>query len=153
MSTRTSGFRFGLEAEFLLVDADSCRPLWHPELRFEELNLILEGIDVSDFDQEGLDLIPLHRKRMPFVVEGYQLPGPDLKPAALLPKGVEIRTPICSSVEQCIEAFATLHGRMQRSLSDGGYRAATLSFHPIEDHFEGHKTSGGTIIGSGRWRR
>ncbi|MGL3108863.1 glutamate-cysteine ligase family protein [Bradyrhizobium sp. BR 1432] len=132
-----SGFRFGLEAEFLLVEADSCRPLWHPELRFEELNLALEAIDVSDFDQEGLDLIPLHRKRMPFVVEGYQLPGPDLKPTALLPKGVEIRTPIYNSVEECMATFATLHGRMQRSLSERGYRAATLSFHPIEDHFEG----------------
>ncbi|TQF30976.1 glutamate-cysteine ligase family protein [Bradyrhizobium sp. UNPA324] len=135
--SRSSDFRFGLEAEFLLVDAASCRPLWHPELRFEELNLILEGIDVCDFDHEGLDLIPLHRKRMPFVVEGYQLPGPDLKPTALLPKGVEIRTPICNSIEACVDAFATLHGRMQRSLSERGYRAATLSFHPIEDHFEG----------------
>jgi len=135
--THRSGFRFGLEAEFLLVDADSCRPLWHPELRFEELNLILEGIDVSDFDQGGLDLLPLYRKRMPFVVEGYQLPGPDLKPAALLPTGVEIRTPICNSVEGCVGAFATLHRRMQRALSERGYSAATLSFHPVEDHFEG----------------
>ncbi|WP_198028291.1 glutamate-cysteine ligase family protein [Bradyrhizobium sp. WSM1743] len=137
MTGHGSGFRFGLEAEFLLVEAVSCRPLWHPELRFEELNLALEAIGVSDFDQEGLDLIPLHRKRMPFVVEGYQLPGPDLKPTALLPKGVEIRTPICTSVEECVATFATLHGRMQRSLSERGYRAATLSFHPIEDHFEG----------------
>lgn len=75
MSSWRSDFHFGLEAEFLLADAASCRPLWHPELRFEELNFILEGIDVGDFGQEGLDLIPLRRKRMPFVVEGYQLPG------------------------------------------------------------------------------
>lgn len=137
MTRRSSGFHFGLETEFLLVDAASCRPLWHPDLRFEELNSILETIDVGDFDQEGLDLIPLHRKRMPFVVEGYQLPGPDLKPAALLPKGVEIRTPVCNSIDGCINSFVTLHGRMQRSLSKHGYRAAALSFHPIEDHFEG----------------
>ncbi|MCK1712944.1 MULTISPECIES: glutamate-cysteine ligase family protein [unclassified Bradyrhizobium] len=137
MNPQRSDFHFGLETEFLLVDAASCRPLWHPGLRFEELNAILEAIDVGDFDQEGLDLIPLHRKRMPFVVEGYQLPGPDLKPMALLPKGVEIRTPVCSSIEECVNAFVALHGRMQRSLSERGYRAATLSFHPIEDHFEG----------------
>lgn len=54
-----------------------------------------------------------------------------------LPKGGEIRTPICNSIEAYVDAFATLHGRMQQSLSDHGYRAATLSFHPIEDHFEG----------------
>jgi len=136
MTRHRSGFHFGLETEFLLVDA-SCRPLWHPELRFEELNAILETIEVRDFDQNGLDLIPLHRKRMPFVVEGYQLPGPNLVPTALLPKGLEIRTPVCNSIEECIDAFVTLHGRMQRSLSEHGYRAAILSFHPIEDHFEG----------------
>jgi hypothetical protein len=29
-----NGFRFGLEAEFLLVDTESFRPLWHPDLSF-----------------------------------------------------------------------------------------------------------------------
>jgi len=101
------------------------------------LQAIIESIDVHDFSQRGLDLIPLHRKRMPYVVEGYQLPGPDLKPTALLTKGVEIRTPVCNSIEECVNAFVTLYGRMQQSLSEHGYRSAILSFHPIEDHFEG----------------
>src|SRR4051794_40658381 len=37
------GFRFGLEAEFLLVDAASFRPLWHRDLKFETLNSALEA--------------------------------------------------------------------------------------------------------------
>src|SRR6266496_2532898 len=115
----------------------SCRPLWHPELQLDGLQAIIESIDVHDFSQRGLDLIPLHRKRMPYVVEGYQLPGPDLTPTALLTKGVEIRTPVCNSIEECVNAFVTLYGRMQQSLSEHGYRSAILSFHPIEDHFEG----------------
>ena len=32
------GFHFGIEAEYLLVDAETFRPLWHPDLTFEELN-------------------------------------------------------------------------------------------------------------------
>jgi hypothetical protein len=49
MSNRSpDGFRFGLEAEFLLVDAASFRPLWHPDLNFEKLNAALEAIPVGD---------------------------------------------------------------------------------------------------------
>jgi hypothetical protein len=36
-----NGFRFGLETEYLLVDAGSFRPLWYPDLSFERLNLAL----------------------------------------------------------------------------------------------------------------
>src|SRR6266496_1254568 len=132
-----SSFHFGLEAEFLLVEAGSFRPLWYPQLRFDELNVLLESIDVDDFDQQGLDLVPLHRERMPFVIEGYQIPGPHLEPTDLLPKGIEIRTPVCDSIEECLRAFRTVHQRLQHALADFGYQAAALSFHPTEHHFEG----------------
>ena len=42
------GFHFGLEAEYLLVDAETFRPLCHRDLSFRELNGALEGIDVAD---------------------------------------------------------------------------------------------------------
>src|SRR5438128_1021800 len=131
------GFHFGLEAEFLLVEAGSCRPLWHPQLRFDELNAALEAIPVDDFPCDGLDVEPLHRNPIPFVVEGYHLPDPNLKPVDLLPKGIEIRTPVCSSIEECLGMLEVLHERMQRALLNRGYRAVILSFHPTEDHFEG----------------
>lgn len=131
------GFRFGLEAEFLLVDADSFRPLWHPQLRFDELNAILEAIPLDGFSCDGLKVEPPHRKAMPFYVEGYQLPESRSNPVELLPKGIEIRTPICASIEECVAALQVLHGRMQLQLRGSGYCAAILSFHPTEDHFEG----------------
>ena len=68
MIRRDSGFHFGLEAEFLLVEARSFHPLWHLQLSFDELNALLESIAIDDFDCEGLDLTPLHRKKMPFVI-------------------------------------------------------------------------------------
>ena len=40
-ATNGRGFHFGLEAEFLLVEADSFRPLWQPDLKFSELNAAL----------------------------------------------------------------------------------------------------------------
>jgi hypothetical protein len=130
-------FLFGLEAEFLLVDAPSFRPLWHPDLRFEALNQALEAIPVEDFRCQHFKVEPPHRKPIPYIVEGYHLPDPDMRPIDLLPKGVEIRTPVYDSIDDCLSALKTLHSRLQRALAELGLRAAALSFHPTEVHFEG----------------
>jgi len=60
-----------------------------------------------------------------------------MNPIDLLPKGVEIRTPVCGSIDDCLAALKTLHTRLQHALAELGYRAAALSFHPTEVHFEG----------------
>jgi carboxylate-amine ligase len=132
------GYHFGLEAEYLLVDAETFRPLWHRELSFAVLNAALEGISTEDLPPlDGLDLEPPHRKLMPFAVEGYHVPDPDMNPLDLRPKGLEIRTPVCHSIESCLDCLEVLYERMQEALSELGYRAVALSHHPIEDHFEG----------------
>jgi carboxylate-amine ligase len=50
---------------------------------------------------------------------------------------VEIRTPVCPSIEACLECLNVLFGRMKESLGALGYRAVAMSHHPILDHFEG----------------
>ena len=134
---RPDGFRFGLEAEFLLVDVESFRPLWYRDLEFKKLNALLEGIPVDDFPCEDLEAEPPQRKQSPYVLEGYHLPDPDLNPIDLLPKGIVIRTPVYGSIEECLDCLRTLHQRLQSALCAAGYRAVVLSFHPTEDHFEG----------------
>ena len=132
------GFHFGLEVEYLLVDAQTFRPLWHPDLSFDALNAAFEAIPIDDIPAlDGLELEPPHRKLMPFVVEGYHLPAPELSPSDVLPKGVEIRTPVCPSIESCLRCLQVLHERMQSGLGGLGYRAVTMSHHPVEDRFEG----------------
>src|SRR5438105_3129320 len=127
------GFRFGLEAEFLLADAETFRPLWHPDLKFADLNAALEHIGVEDLPPlTGLRAEPPHRKCMPFVVEGYHVSDPDFNPIDLLLKGVEIRTPVCTSIEECLGCLWVLHGRLQEALEGRGYRAVVQSFHPVE---------------------
>jgi Glutamate-cysteine ligase family 2(GCS2) len=132
------GFHFGIEAEYLLVEAETFRPLWHDDLEFEPLNAALEIIPTEDLPPlDGLELEPPHRKLMPFVVEGYHLPSPEMSPRDLLPKGIEIRTPVCPSIESCLEVLRVLHERMQRALAELGYRAVSISHHPTADRFEG----------------
>ncbi|MBW3543443.1 MAG: hypothetical protein KY476_24590 [Planctomycetes bacterium] len=134
----SDAFRFGLEAEFMLVDADTFRPLWHHDLTFAELNETLESIRLGELPTlDGLDLEPPHRKLMPFAVEGYHVPDPDMSPIDLLPKGIEIRTPVCRSIAECLACFGTLHDRLQGPLIERGYRTVSLSHHPIEFTFEG----------------
>ena len=119
------GFHFGIEAEYLLVDAETFRPLWHHDLTFEELNAALETIPFDDLPPlDGLELEPPHTKLMPFVVEGYHLPSPEMSPRDLLPKGIEIRTPVCPSIETCLESLRaaprTDAGRPRRAGLSGG---------------------------------
>jgi hypothetical protein len=131
-------FAFGLETEYLLVDADSFRPLWHPDLKFDVLNEALEAIPVGDLPAlDGLELEAPHHKLMPYVVEGYHVPDPDWNPTDLKPKGIEIRTPVCRSIGECLACLQFLHARLQAALANLGLRAVSISHHPTEYHFEG----------------
>src|SRR5215472_14640464 len=116
-------FGFGLETEFLLVDASSFRPLWHPDLKFEALNATLEAIPAGDFQCDSFKVEPPHRKPGPYTVEGYHLPDSQMNPIDLLPKGVEIRTPVYSSIEECLAALKVLHDRLQQALANAGLQA------------------------------
>ncbi len=137
-SAEPDGFRFGIEAEYQLAEADSMRPLWHRDLSFRELNELLESIRADDLPSlDGLDLEPPHKRLMPFVVEGYHVPAPDMSPIDMLPKGLEIRTPVCSSIEECLGCLKILHDRLESVLLDRGYTLVSLSHHPTEHTFEG----------------
>lgn len=133
----TSDFRFGVEAELLLVDARTFRPLWCRDLHFRELLETLESIPLDDVSREGLRLERPHHFASPFVVEGYHLPDAEWNPIDLLPKGVEIRTPISRSVEGCVASLRDLYGRLQRALAARGRTAVSCSFHPYEHTFHG----------------
>ena len=131
-------FRYGIEAEFLVVRKSDFAPLWHHDLNFEDLNAIFESIDLAGSPScEGLDLEPPQTKLMPFVVEGYHLPDMDNAARELLPKGVEIRTPVCESIEECLNVLGTLHTRLREKLAEQDLDIVCLSHHPLHSKFSG----------------
>lgn len=135
---RTEGFRFGIEAEFLLADRREWRPLWYQDVSFQHLNAILEGIDLDGIPSlEGLELEHPHKKLMPYVVEGYHLPEQDAHAGDILPKGLEIRTPICSSLDECLNVYQTLHRRLEDALRPHDLALVALSHHPLHTRFRG----------------
>jgi carboxylate-amine ligase len=142
MNAGAGGYRFGLEGEYLLVEASSFRPLWHDDLAFDHLNALLESIRfeplVEGLPLDGLELDPPHSKLMPYYVEGYALGNPELTTYVdVLPKGVEIRTPVCSDLETCLRVYENLYQGLQCALGEAGYRAVALGHHPTAGDFWG----------------
>lgn len=132
------GFRFGLESEYLVVKKDDFTPLWHHDLTFETLNTIFESVSLDGIPScDGLDLEPPQTKLMPFVVEGYHLPDMDFGAKEILPKGVEIRTPVCDSLEHVLEVHKTLYSRLRAKMNENNYDLVCLSHHPIHSKFSG----------------
>jgi len=131
-------FGFGLESEFLLLELKSGRPLWQDGLNFAHLHSVLERIPFEDLGScEGLELEEPHRKNMPFVVEGYHVPDPEFRMVDIRPKGIEIRTPVKTSLEGCLQVHSQLLSRLQNALEAEGLRASALSHHPLATQFEG----------------
>lgn len=133
-----NGFRFGLEAEFLLVRKSDWHPLWHDELSFGHLNTILENISLDQVaDLKGLELEPPHTKLMPYVVEGYHVSDQNLHPIDMRPKGIEIRTPVARTLDDCLDSFEMLLKRLDDALLLKGMKTVALSHHPLATKFSG----------------
>lgn len=135
------GYRFGLEGEYLLVEASSFRPLWHNDLAFHRLNALLESIDfeplLEGLPLDGLELDPPHQKLMPYYVEGYPLANGELTTHVdVLAKGIEVRTPVCSDLETCLRVYESLYQGLQRALGEAGYRAVGMGHHPMAWDFD-----------------
>jgi hypothetical protein len=131
-------FRFGLEAEFMLADATDFRPLWHKDVTFKTLDDIFTSISLDGIPSlEGLSAEPPHQKLMPFIVEGYGMPNEKMEIIDALPKGVEIRTPVCESIEHTLSVYGDLYSRVKTGLGTKNLIPVAISHHPTETKFTG----------------
>lgn len=131
-------FKFGLESEYLVVRKDDFTPLWHQDLTFEVLNGIFDSVSLDGIPScEGLDLEPPQTRLSPFVVEGYHLPDMDKGAKEVLPKGVEIRTPVCNSLSEVLKVHTILFHRLKSAMQENGFDLVCLSHHPIHSTFSG----------------
>lgn len=134
----SDSFRFGLEAEFMLASAKDYRPLWYKDVTFATLDRLFQAIPLGGLPSlEGLDPEPPHQKLMPFIVEGYGIADENFEITDAHPKGIEIRTPVCESLEQVLSVFEDLYGRVKAALAREGLIPVAISHHPIESRFSG----------------
>ncbi len=133
-----SDFRFGLEAEFMLSHSNTFKPLWYRDVTFKTLDRLLTNISLEGIpDLKGLSAEPPHEKLMPFIVEGYGIPDHEMKIIDAYPKGVEIRTPVCTSVKETLGVYETLYHRVKEALSEIEVVPTAISHHPVESQFSG----------------
>lgn len=133
-----TGFRFGLEAEFCLARTETLRPVWYQDVTFRALDELFSSLSLEGIPSlEGLAAEPPHQKLMPWIVEGYGIPDADFKVIDAWPKGVEIRTPVCGSIHQTLEVYATLYQRLKLGLATLGLTPLAISHHPTESKFSG----------------
>lgn len=133
-----NGFRFGLEAEFMLASATDFRPLWYKDVTFKTLDDIFQNISLEGIPSlEGLAAEPPHKKLMPFIVEGYGIPDKDMNIYDAYPKGIEIRTPVCQSLKEVQEVYETLYRRVKSALKAHDLIPVAISHHPTESKFSG----------------
>ncbi len=128
-------FGFGIETEHLLLDSATFKPLFYEDLNFERLLELVDAIPVADFSTDGFNVKPLHKIANPYLIEGYYLTDANMRPQALLPKGIEIRTPIASTIGATISNLREITDRLRIYAATAGYSLATLSHHPTEFNF------------------
>jgi hypothetical protein len=134
----TDSFRFGLEAEFMLASTKDFRPLWYKDVTFKTLDDIFTSISLEGIPSlEGLAAEPPHQKLMPFIVEGYGIPDKDMNIFDAYPKGIEIRTPVCSSIDETLAVYEELYKRVKTALAPAELVPIAISHHPLESKFSG----------------
>lgn len=130
-------FRFGLEAEFMLASGEF-RPLWYKDVTFSKLDSIFESISLEGIPSlEGLSPEPPHKKLMPFIVEGYGIPDANFEIHDAYPKGIEIRTPVCTSIDETLSVYEELYERVKTALTPHDLVPVAISHHPVESKFSG----------------
>lgn len=135
-------FKFGLETEYCLMELNSKEVLWYEKLNFTQLlnlisNISLEGIP----SLEGLDDEPAHPNLLPYVIEGYHLKDENFKAFDMHPKGVEIRSPVCNTIEECISIQKILYERLINELHKNNLTPLILGHHPWASNYIGEKSN------------
>jgi carboxylate-amine ligase len=131
-------FNFGLEAEFMLADSKTFKPLWYKDVTFKTLDELFSQISLDGIPSlTGLAAEPPHHKLMPFIVEGYGIPDANMNIIDAYPKGIEIRTPVCNSIHETMNVYEDLYLRVRKALSTISMVPVAISHHPTETKFSG----------------
>jgi len=135
----SSVFKFGLETEYIISSLESLECLSYLDITFEEIEKIIDNVVFDDLpgDFSVLEIEAPMKKASPVIIEGYGLVDEDFKVFDMLPKGIEIRTSVCSSIDECLYVQKTLFNRVKKELNKNGLDLIALSHHPTLKNFHG----------------
>ncbi len=126
-------FRFGIEHEYAALDARGfCDFTTHT---FEEFERVIAEMPVFESDYPSLRVGDLGIKNKRWYIEGFERFSADGEYLRTEPKGFEIRTPICSSIDEAVETLTADFERWRGVAHRFGYRPARVSLNPFESEY------------------
>jgi hypothetical protein len=128
-------FRFGIEHEVAFV-----RPLGRAaeiadftNTRFGDLQAVVDGLPVHH--DAGLHVDLLKGKVGRWYVEGFDRYDEGGRYTGCDPKGIEIRTPVCSSIADAVGTLRDAAGRLASAAGERGLVPVTVGFNPVRAHY------------------
>lgn len=126
-------FRFGIEHEFAALDGGGFCDF--TTCTFEDLDRVIAELPVIESDYPRLRVGDLGIKSKRWYIEGFERFSEAGDYLLTDPKGYEIRTPICSSIDEAVDTLARDIGRWEAVADRYGYRAARVSFNPFRAEY------------------
>ncbi len=126
-------FRFGIEHEFAVArEGRFCDPATTP---FADLQAVVDELPLHPEDYPGLRVGDLGVKRKRWYIEGFERFDPHGRYLRTEPKGFEIRTPICASLDEAIATLQADTARWQQVAERHGFRPLRTALNPSRSEY------------------
>jgi len=132
-----NNFSFGIEHEFAALDKHN-QFLDFSNASFEDFARVIEELPLIDSDAQTLRTGDLGIKLKRWYIEGFERFSEDGSYVHTLPKGFEIRTPICNSLDQAVDTLTRDLALWSEAAKPYGYRAAWTALNPFQGEFVPH---------------
>jgi hypothetical protein len=123
------GFRYGIESELALIDPSGRWVDWATP--FEQLDAMIDELPTFESDYPSLRVGDLGIKAKRWYIEGYERFTDDGRYLRTEPKGLEVRTPICTSIVGAVDTLGADVRTLNDSVRRHGHRLVGGSLHPF----------------------
>jgi hypothetical protein len=128
------GLRYGVEHEVALIRPAEPHSLADfGNTRFEQLQAVVHRLPVHH--DAGLTVDELGIKAGRWYVEGFERFDESGRFSGCDPKGIEIRTPICRSIEEAVSTLKDADERLAAAAGEEGLAPVVIGFNPFRTHY------------------
>jgi len=127
------GFRFGIEHEFAV--ARDGRFADFTNMTFTEIQRVVDELPVHAGDYPGLRVGDLGIKQKRWYIEGFERFGTHGEYLRTEPKGFEIRTPICASLDEAVSTLDADVAAWREVAARHGFRPLRTALNPYRSSY------------------
>lgn len=129
-----NAFKWGIEHEFSVVK-DGETYCDFTNTAFEDFDRVIEKLPVHPGDYPMLRVGDLGIRKKRWYIEGLERFSEEGSFVTLVPKGFEIRTPVCASLEESVATLAHDFALWEEAAKPEGFAAAPVSFNPFATEY------------------